>query len=139
MRRGSPDGNRRPVVAAVAEINVTPLIDVMLVLLILFMLVTPQAARGLDVGLPREGGPGVDDERTPALVVEVRAAGLALNGTPMATPAELGDRLRDLLASRPDRTVFVRPEGVAYRDVVAVLDVVTGAGADRVGLVSARR
>lgn len=130
---------RRPAIAALAEINVTPLIDVMLVLLIVFMLVAPLATRSLDVGLPEKARGGDVVARPPALVVGVDPTGLTLNGTPVASIAELRVRLRDVLASRADRTVFVNAAGgVSFGDVVDVLDVVRGAGADRLGVTTSR-
>jgi biopolymer transport protein TolR len=118
-----------------ADINVTPLIDVLLVLLIIFLVVTPVAPRALEASLPREPTKG---EATPAgLVVDVRNEGLALNTAPVLDLDDLDRRLRAAFQTRGDRTLVVRVTGdVAYERVVATLDVAEGAGASRIGIVS---
>lgn len=129
-----PDG-RHPV----AAINVTPLIDVMLVLLILFMILAPLKPRGLDAALPEAPGPTPVPTPIEPIVLTVEESAFSLNSAPVADIRTLDERLKELLLTRSDRTVFVRASGrVRYGRVVDAMDVARGAGADRIGILGAR-
>ena len=118
-----------------ADINVTPLVDVVLVLLIIFMVVAPVAPRSLDASLPETQGPTPEPAR-PGLVLEVRADDYSLNSAPVLTLRDLEAALRAAFETRRDATLFVRPSAdISYSRLVTALDVAKGAGASRIGLV----
>jgi biopolymer transport protein TolR len=113
-----------------AEPNVTPMIDVLMVLLIIFMVIVPMSRRSVDVQLPVPAG----GEAAPGIVLEVGPGGrLALNRQPVAE-SQLGARLRAVYAGRPDKSIIVHGDGAArYQEVVAAIDSARGAGVRVVG------
>lgn len=123
----------------VPNINVTPLIDVLLVLLIIFMVITPKRPHQFDSRIPQKTQQD-QPERVDllSLVITIPASGgFMLNQTPIATREELGGVLLKALAGRPaDRkAVSIKaPKALAYGDVIKVVDVAKGAGAFPIGL-----
>jgi biopolymer transport protein TolR len=120
----------------ISQINVTPLVDVMLVLLIIFMVTAPILQQGVAVDLPKvEGGPLAGQEEQ--LVVNVAKGGqLYLNDTAL-TAEQLTGKLRAIAAERPDRQLYVRADqAVPYGQVMEVMAAVHAAGVSRVGLVT---
>jgi len=121
---------------SISDINVTPLVDVMLVLLIIFMVTAPILHQGVTVDLPKiSGGPLQGDEEH--LVVNITKDGdVLLNDTPMALD-DLTTKLRAIAAARPDRRLFVRADqAVAYGLVMRTMGAVRAAGLVHVGLVT---
>ena len=118
-----------------SDINITPLIDVLLVILIIFMIVVPVTPTKLDASLP-EKQTGLIAPVPEGLVLKVRADAFTLNTTPFLTRRALAERLRAAFEERKDPTVFVKvADGVAYGRVIEALDVAREAGAGRIGLV----
>ena len=121
---------------AISDINVTPLVDVMLVLLIIFMVTAPILQQGVSVDLPKvAAGPlGGQEEQ---LVVNVGKTGqVYLNDTPV-TPEQLAAKLAAIAAARPDRQLYVRADQtVSYGQVMRVMGAVHDAGLTHVGLVT---
>jgi biopolymer transport protein TolR len=131
VRRGSG----RRLSGELAEINVTPLVDVILVLLIIFMVTAPMMQRGIDVALPQaSSATGAEEER---LIVSVdRTNRVFLNETPVPLHL-LQERLEAAASSLKDPFVYLRADrAVPYGDVMAVMDRIKQAGIERVGLVT---
>jgi biopolymer transport protein ExbD/biopolymer transport protein TolR len=124
-----------------SEINVTPMADVMLVLLIIFMVVTPMLQKGVSVELSRTRNP-VDmkeADRDDAVLVAVTRDGKFFLGQERVGIEDLAAKVNDQLATRLEKTVFVKSDFRAkYGDVVQVVDSIRNAGVDKVGLLTER-
>jgi biopolymer transport protein ExbD len=124
-----------------SDINVTPMADVMLVLLIIFMVVTPMLQKGQSVELAKTRNPidMKEADRDDAILVAVTRDGKFYLGQNLVKIDDLGAKVNDLLASKLDKKVFVKSDSRAkYGDVVQVVDNIRNAGVDQVGLLTER-
>jgi biopolymer transport protein ExbD/biopolymer transport protein TolR len=125
-----------------SDINVTPMVDVMLVLLIIFMVVTPMLQKGVSVDLAKVNNPEQmpDADKEDALIVAVMRDGKIYFGNDQIAPDQLTEKVKDKLANRPDKRVYVRADARAkYGSVVEVVDNVRAAGVDELGLLTDQR
>ncbi len=121
--------------------NVIPMADIMLVLLIIFMVVTPMLSKGLSVELAKVNNPSdmPDADKDDAVIVGVSASGDVYLGSTKSDISQIADQVRDRISNKLDKTVFVKSDGRAkYGDVVKIVDEIRSAGVDNVGLITDR-
>jgi biopolymer transport protein ExbD/biopolymer transport protein TolR len=122
-----------------SDINVTPMVDVMLVLLIVFMVITPMLQKGVSVDLAKVNNPlpMADADKEDALIVAVMRDGKVFFGNDQTAPDQLTQKVKDRLVNRINKMVFVRADARAkFGSVVAVVDNVRAAGVDQLGLLT---
>ncbi len=121
------------------DINVTPLVDVMLVLLIIFMVATPMLHQGIQVALPRADARNLPLKVQDPIVLSINRQGTIFLRDAQVPLAELADRVKEQVAGRADDTVFLKGDrGVPYGRVIEVLDRLHRSGIVHVGMVTER-
>jgi len=125
---------------AMSDPNVTPLIDVLLVLIIIFMVITPLIPKGLDAAIPQ---PNPDKTAPPpqtstrTIVVSVDAQENIKINQDTVNKAELGTKLADIFKTRNEKSMFVNGDpSLTFQSVVDVIDIAKGAGVDKIGLIT---
>jgi biopolymer transport protein TolR len=135
MAVGGPSGGPK------SDINMTPMIDVLLVLIIIFMVITPLTPKGLEALVPQppppNQQPSLSDLRTVVIVIN-KDHSIMINQDPVEE-ANLGTRLSDIFKTRAERVVFVKGDpNIEFMWVAKAIDIAHGAGIDKVGLMTAK-
>jgi biopolymer transport protein TolR len=136
---GPRRGRGRRVSTALAEINVVPLVDVMLVLLIIFMVATPMMQRGFDVNVPvsRRAAPMASERLFVNVPLTYRSNHLVYLGEERIRVEILDERIRQSLLTHPNKEVFLRGDGgVQLQDLMEVMDKLKAGGVEKVGIVA---
>jgi biopolymer transport protein TolR len=119
-----------------SEINVTPFVDVMLVLLIIFMVSAPLMQQGIQVDLPKTQSPALAEQEKPVVLVVTKGGQLQINGNAIPQ-AEAVERLRAIFEKREKKEIYIQADkGIPYGTVAAVMAQAQAAGISRIGLVT---
>jgi biopolymer transport protein ExbD/biopolymer transport protein TolR len=130
---------KKKLAPVVAAINVTPMVDVMLVLLIIFIVITPMLSKGVSVDMAKTKNPSEMQaaDKEDAITVAVTRDGKTFLGKDATAPDQLPAKVKDMLTNRLDRTVYIKSDARArYEKVVDVIDNLRAAGVDQIGLLT---
>jgi len=133
--------NKKKAAPVVADINVTPMVDVMLVLLIIFMVITPMLTKGVSVDMVKTKNPiamQAADKEDAVLIAVTRDGKVFLSpGNSQQPPDQLPAKVKDLLTNKLDKTVYIKSDSRArYEKVEDVIDILRTAGVDQLGLLT---
>jgi len=123
----------------VADINVTPMVDVMLVLLIIFIVITPMLSKGISVDMAKTKNPSPMQaaDKEDAVLIAIARDGKTYLGTTQMSPDSLPGKVKDLLTNKLDKTVYLRADARSrYERVVEVVDNLRAAGVDQLGMLT---
>ncbi|HTD45307.1 MAG TPA: biopolymer transporter ExbD [Candidatus Angelobacter sp.] len=127
---------------AMSEPNIVPLIDVLLVLIIIFMVITPTTPKGMDALVPQPTPPNQKQDEAllaKTIVVQVTASGKVMINQDQTTWDDLGPRLDDIFKTRAEKVAFVKgDDAVEFAQVARAIDIMRGSGIDKVGLITAK-
>jgi biopolymer transport protein ExbD len=127
---------------SMSEPNIVPLIDVLLVLIIIFMVITPTTPHGLDALVPQPTPPNVKENPellAKTIVVQVTAGGDVMINQDKTSWDELGPRLEDIFKQRAEKVAFVKgDDSVEFAQVARAIDIMRGSGIEKVGLITAK-
>ena len=125
--------------SVIADINVTPLVDVMLVLLIIFMITAPMLHHGIEVALPKAEADAIPQRIDDPLVLSINRDGLIYLQDEPIHPSQLMERLTPIIQARGDKTVYVKGDReLAYGRIIELLDVLNQGGVRQIGMVTER-
>ena len=120
----------------VSEINMTPMIDVLLVLIVIFMIAQPMMQKTMDIQLPKEEKDAKPNPNNVNIVLQIEQGGIYKINTLQVTQAQLEQKLNDIYRNRPQKVIFVKAApDVVYQDVIAAMDAARGAGVKVIGAV----
>ncbi len=141
MNNGNGNGNgksRSGHNRVLNEINVTPFVDVMLVLLIIFMVTAPLLQQGLPVNLPQAAAPALKRTKTDVIITIKKDGNIFIGDDPTVIPLpELEERLTSLYATKEDKDLFIKADtDLRYGMVVKVMSIAKKAGVDRIGMLT---